>query len=58
MTWVLVMVLEISVALVFGFIVGRIYQVRGDELWDATAVLRHHPSPAFRALDRLLPGQV
>jgi hypothetical protein len=25
---------------------------------DATAVLRHHPSPAFRALDRLLPGQI
>jgi hypothetical protein len=25
---------------------------------DATSVLRHHPSPAFRALDRLLPDQI
>jgi hypothetical protein len=31
MFWVLVTVFEISVALVFGFIVGRIYQVRCDE---------------------------
>jgi hypothetical protein len=32
MFWVLVTVFEISVALAFGFIVGRIYQIRCDEL--------------------------
>ena len=32
MFWALVTVFEISVALAFGFIVGRIYQVRRDEL--------------------------
>ena len=52
MFWVLVTVFEISVALAFGFIVGRIYQIRCDELVGRDGGLRHHPSPAFRALDR------
>ena len=32
MFWVLVTVFEISVALAFGFVLGRIYQIRSDEL--------------------------
>ena len=32
MTLVLLMAFEISVALVLGFVVGRIYQIRRDEL--------------------------
>jgi hypothetical protein len=32
MFWVMVTVFEISVALALGFIVGRIYQIRCDEL--------------------------
>jgi hypothetical protein len=52
------MVFEISVALVFGFIVGRIYQVRGDESVGRDGGFTAPPVAAFRALDRLLPGQV
>jgi len=57
MFWVTVTVFENScsrsVSYSAGFTKSAVMNWR-----DATAVLRHHPSPAFRALDRLLPGQI
>jgi hypothetical protein len=56
MFWVLVTIFEISVALGFGFIVGRIYQIRCDELAGRDGGFTAPPSPAFPALDHLLLG--
>ena len=47
MFWVTVTVFEISLALALGFILGRIYQVRCDELAGRDGGLRHQPSPCI-----------
>ena len=48
MILVLLMAFEISVALALGFVLGRIYQIRSDELARGFPL---RPPPTFHSLD-------